>query len=73
MTYQNIYTCDECQKDISKTSNCTDYRIGIYSESIPPQQGALTLLNMQPPFIKSMHFCAEQCMKNYFIKLWGLK
>lgn len=73
MTFKTTYTCDQCDKDLTYTGNCVDYRIGVYAENIPTRSCSVTLMNIEPPFDHDIHFCGVVCMKEYFMKMWSPK
>lgn len=71
MLVQTI-TCDQCEKVISTTGNCQDYRIVVKSESIPVAGGSSTAMAVSPEFKQPLHFCGNQCMRRWAMKYFGL-
>lgn len=71
MTIKVECFCDLCKRDLSITSNCIDFRISIQSEKIPVQNGAVTLMHIEPPLDGPIHFCGVGCMKKYLESKWS--
>ena len=57
-------TCDQCNKDITMSTNCEDWRIILASEAIPAKGDIVTLLHIYKP-IETKHFCGVECLKTW--------
>lgn len=63
-------TCDNCEKDLSTTNNCTDYRLVLRDESIPPKSGFVTLVARYPSLRDGQKdFCGIGCLRVWISKL----
>jgi hypothetical protein len=60
-------TCDYCQKDITYTTNCKDYRIQVRSDMIPPhpERNTSTAMEAYDPLPSPMDFCSLRCLAYY--------
>lgn len=63
-------TCDQCERDLTVTTNCEDYRLGLIVQSIPSCGGAVTLMATHPPLERDHHFCGARCFKQW-VAAWG--
>ena len=62
------YKCDTCNKDLTRTSNCEDYRILLTSERIPSVGGFVTMMAIDPTFKRAYHFCGSNCLVAFIKK-----
>lgn len=63
-------TCDNCQRDLSKTSNCVDYRLRLSEEWISPNSGFVTSMMIYPSLKDGdCHFCGLGCLKAWVLSL----
>ena len=58
-------TCDGCEKDLTYTGNCEDWRLVLANQAIPqpPGDGFVTLMAAYPPVDRTHHFCDLACLK----------
>jgi hypothetical protein len=64
MTENTKITCDNCNKDLTYTGNCIDYRLKLMDEIIPPKSSTVTAMMMYPSLKDgSKHFCGIGCLK----------
>jgi hypothetical protein len=68
MTMKTTVTCDYCGNDIAYTSNCVDYRMVLQAEpkAYSPGTGAVTMMHIEPPLSRPMHFCGWNCISAWF-------
>lgn len=73
MPIETKITCDACNKDLTYTGNCEDYRISVKNEHIPSRRdmAAVTLMAISPPLKGNMYFCGVSCIKKYFLEIGG--
>lgn len=57
--------CDSCEKDISSTSNCEDYRLHLEVESLPKNSPMVTLMGIPRPLDRDYHFCDMDCLSRW--------
>lgn len=62
--------CDWCDKDITYTGNCDDYRLVLQSESKTPwyvregmEGGAVTAMAIEPELTRPHYFCNLHCLQ----------
>jgi len=60
-------TCDECEKDITYTTNFMDYRLTLKAENKPvyPTLTAMTAMHITPDIDETLYFCGINCLKKY--------
>jgi len=64
MTEYMKITCDNCNKDLTYTGNCVDYRLKLMDENIPTQSTCVTTRMLYPSLKNgSKHFCGMGCLK----------
>ena len=61
-------TCDGCGKDLTITCNYVDYRIVLFSQSIPSWDGVVTDFNIENPLPQNKHFCGMRCLLGWACK-----
>ena len=63
-------TCDGCQKDITATGNCVDYRIAMKVERLPTKSGTgfVTAMMIYPPLKNDAYFCGINCVRIWMDK-----
>lgn len=54
--------CDTCERDLTSTGNCEDYRIALLNQSISSRGGLVTLMALWPALESDMYFCGEFCL-----------
>lgn len=59
--------CDQCQDDLTYTSNCDDYRLSLRSEALEHRDSTLpvTLMAKFPDIEREHHFCGLTCLKRW--------
>ncbi len=62
--------CAHCGKDISYTYNSIDYRVLLTYEKMPSHEGAVTDMNLEPPFI-DLRFCWVRCLMEYLAQRYN--
>jgi hypothetical protein len=55
-------TCDQCERNITSTSNCEGWRIALLNERIPSRGGLVTLMSSHPHLDKDCYFCSFKCL-----------
>ena len=72
-TEQIICDSQHCQKDLTYTGNCEDYRLVLRSQSKTPwyvregrSGGAVTAMAITPPVARPYYFCGLECLKQWF-------
>ena len=62
--------CDNCEADLSTTTNSIDYRLHLHDEKMASQGGVVTDM-MKYPNLKDgdCHFCWLGCLKMWVSKL----
>lgn len=68
MTEHKKITCDACERDLTYTGNCVEYRLALNVESIPANSGFVTLMHLSPDIDGSKHFCGLRCLKKWASK-----
>ena len=69
MNKQKI-TCDNCQHDLTRTTNCIAYRLRLSDESIAPLGGMVTAMMVYPTLKDGdCHFCGIGCLKMWVSKI----
>ncbi len=60
-------TCDRCDRDITYTGNCIDYRVTLINEAIPrnPKHNSFTLMQIYPYLENNVYFCNTRCLKDW--------
>lgn len=59
-------TCDGCGLDITRRSNCVDYRLVLSSESKPGHgAGFYTAAMIYPPVDRTHYFCGLGCLDHW--------
>lgn len=70
MTEILTINCDNCNSDLTSTTNQIDYRLKLMDERIPSQNGMVTLMAMYPTLKDgSKHFCGLGCLKVWISKI----
>lgn len=65
-------TCDQCEADLTYTSNCVAYKLHLAPKSIPVKGSVLgravfvTSMMDYPPIDNELDFCGVPCMLRYF-------
>ena len=63
-------TCNNCNRNISKTGNSIDYRLRLSDERIPCHDGAVTDMMLCPSLKNGdCHFCGLGCLKVWALTL----
>lgn len=59
--------CDECEADLTYTSNCEGYYLvlGSASKAHYPGGGVVTMMGAYPPVKRTHHFCGLLCMDQW--------
>ena len=68
MTEHKKITCDFCDRDLTTTGNCMDFRLALNVESIRPNAGFVTLMNLPPPMDRNKHFCGLNCLNGWSVR-----
>ncbi len=62
MSINHKITCDNCNSDLTESSNSVDYRIKLYSQRMPCHDGAVFDMLISPQIPEPMHFCGLGCL-----------
>ena len=54
--------CDKCDKNITYTSNCEDYRIAVTNERVRSRGGVVTDMALYPALESDLYFCGRSCL-----------
>lgn len=54
-------TCDQCGRDLTQSSNCIDYRLGLVNQRIPSMGGFVTAMAAYPAIDHNAYFCGVPC------------
>lgn len=67
MTVTSNVVCDNCQHEISCTTNSVDYRLALKVKALPIKPGIsyVTDMLMYPPIKEDKHFCNLYCLKKW--------
>lgn len=65
---KTIITCDQCDKDITTTGNCEDWRLILKNEEIPAFDSMVTDMAISPILSDDRYFCSREC---HFV--WTMK
>jgi len=57
--------CDNCSEDLTYTTNCVDYRLCLYNESMDVNSNIVTLAMRYPQLNRAYHFCRMDCLKKW--------
>lgn len=57
--------CDGCGRDLTRTSNCEDYRLALVVERIPSVGGVVTAMAAYPPIEQNAYFCGLDCLRGW--------
>ena len=63
-----VITCDQCERDITTTANCIDWRILLTSEHVPSRSGPVTAMMEYPQIDQPRYFCKTACLKEWVSK-----
>jgi len=59
-------TCNQCDRDLTETTNCIDYRILLGNEKIPSTPGFVTAMAKHAHIEQgTCHFCNVSCLKKW--------
>lgn len=64
-------TCDHCDKDLTSTGNCEDWRLVLANERVHSwsPSGIVTAMHVPPSLDRSHHFCGLGCLHAWIEKL----
>mgnify|MGYP001606394301 CR=1 FL=1 len=57
--------CDWCKKDLSFTSNCEDWRLGLVNQGIASRGNFVTSMHVPPILKDDAHFCSIKCLREW--------
>ncbi len=69
MTQNNTVICDNCNRDLTTTTNSVDYRLKLMHENIIPHSGPVTDVMFCRRFEGDKHFCNVYCLKEWMTDL----
>jgi hypothetical protein len=55
-------TCDLCERDITRTTNCEGYRLALVNERMPTVGGFVTAMAAYPAIERDAYFCGVDCL-----------
>lgn len=58
-------TCDGCGNDLSRSSNCEDYRLRLANEHVPSVGGCVTAMGAYPAIKHDVYFCEVACLRKW--------
>ena len=65
MSKDLVVLCDTCGKDITKTGNAVDWRVGLVNVRIPARGGVLTEVDVRPQLTEDKDFCSLTCTRDW--------
>ena len=57
--------CDACDRDLTATGNCADWRLALVNQPIPSLGGVVTDMMVYPAIERDRHFCGIRCLKTW--------
>jgi len=61
-------TCDSCGNQLTRSSNCEDYRLALLNERVPSGGGAVTAMAVYPAIKRDAYFCGVECLRAWLDK-----
>lgn len=68
VSMKDIARCENCNNDISYTTNSINWRIALVNERIPSCGGVVTDMMIYPQLENDLRFCGLGCLKSWVNK-----